>query len=125
MAWKFNGEHSVSRQIADRLRLEILNGKYSPGEQFPTVRGLALEAAVNPNTIQKVMALLEEEGLVSSASTSGRFVTEDLSLLEEKRRELQEDFLKVNIMEAKALGISKEQMLCFISNYYDKKEEKA
>ncbi|MBQ8912376.1 MAG: GntR family transcriptional regulator, partial [Clostridia bacterium] len=44
MAWKFSGELSVSRQIVDRLRSDILNGKYPPGGQFPTVRSLALEA---------------------------------------------------------------------------------
>lgn len=123
MAWKFSGELSVSKQIADRLRSDILNGKYPPGGQFPTVRSLALEASVNPNTMQKAMALLEEEGLVCSHSTTGRFVTEDLALLEEQRRALQELFLKGALKEAKALGITGEQMKNFIDQHYKEQEE--
>ena len=123
MAWKFSGEFSVSKQIADRLRADILNGVYAPGSQFPTVRSLALEAAVNPNTVQKAMTLLESEGLLSSTSTAGRFVTEDRSLLLEKHKELQECFLKETLSKAKELNISKEQMIRFINEQYGQKED--
>ena len=61
--WKFNSREAVFVQIASRLRGEILRGKYQPDQQIPPVRQLAFEAAVNPNTMQKALTVLEEEGL--------------------------------------------------------------
>lgn len=119
MAWKLNSDLPVSQQLFLKLQTDILNGVYPPGSQFPPVRKLAMDASVNPNTMQKVMGLLETEGLLCCHSTAGRFVTEDAQLLALKRREMQEAFLKKAISDAKALGIDKEQLLRFADDYFD------
>ena len=87
MTWQFRGHSPVYRQIVRHIRADILNGCYQPDEQIPPVRQLAMEAGVNPNTMQRALAQLEAEGLVYTERTTGRFVTEDTALLEQLRDE--------------------------------------
>ena len=114
MAWQFNGREAVFLQIADRLRWEILGGTYSPDEQFPSVRQLAAEAAVNPNTMQKALTHLEEEGLLYTHGTVGRFVTEDPSILARTREQLRREAVRSWLGEAAALGISRDELIHYI-----------
>ena len=81
MAWKFDPGVSLSEQITDKIRQDIIAGVYPAGSPFPTVRQLAFEASVNPNTIQKSLTALENEGLLITLSTQGRIVTEDEDLI--------------------------------------------
>ena len=77
LAWKFKDGIPLTVQISDRIRQDILRGEYRAGEAFPTVRQLAAEASVNPNTVQKALVILENEGLLVTLGTAGRTVTED------------------------------------------------
>lgn len=88
MAWSFSPHRPVYYQVAERIRQSILSGEYSSGEQIPSVRQLALDAAVNPNTIQHAFSELEDQGLIVSRGTTGRFVTEDISAID-RCRELE------------------------------------
>ena len=92
MAWSFSPHRPVYYQVAERIRQSILSGEYAPGEQIPSVRQLALEAAVNPNTIQHAFSELEDQGLIVSRGTTGRFVTEDISVID-RCRELEAKIL--------------------------------
>ena len=96
MAWSFSPHRPVYCQVAERIRQSILTGEYASGEQIPSVRQLALEAAVNPNTIQHAFSELEDQGLIEARGTTGRFVTEKVSVIDECRRieaeRLVEDF---------------------------------
>lgn len=114
MTWKFDPKLPLTLQIQHKLRQDILTGKYAPGEQFPTVRQLAYEASVNPNTMQKALSALEGEGLLVSRGTVGRFVTEDAAVLEEARKQLQNDYMTHVLAQARELGISREMLLTFI-----------
>lgn len=88
MAWRFDPDRSVYLQVAEQLRKWVIIGKYGPGEQIPSVRQLALDAAVNPNTIQHAFSQLESEGIIESKGTLGRFVTEDpLKIAEAGKKE--------------------------------------
>lgn len=113
MAWKFDNKLPVSNQIANRIRLDILNGKYSAGAQLPSVRSLACEAGVNPNTVQKALSLLELEGIVESRGTIGRFVSCDTKALEKSLKILQRDFLEQVFAQAKELRITREDIINF------------
>jgi GntR family transcriptional regulator len=62
------------RQIQDQIRFGIASGQLSPGEQLPTVRALAVDLAVNPNTVIKAYSQLELEGLVTSEQGTGTFI---------------------------------------------------
>ena len=92
MAWSFSPHRPVYYQVAERIRQSILSGEYAPGEQIPSVRQLALEAAVNPNTIQHAFSELEDQGLIVSRGTTGRFVTEDIAVID-RCRELEAKIL--------------------------------
>ena len=69
MAWSFSEGKAVYLQIAERITVSILSGKYLPSEQLPSVRQLALEAAVNPNTVQHAFCELEDDGIIVSKGT--------------------------------------------------------
>ena len=121
MAWTFNATEAIFIQIADRLRQEILFGKYRPDDHFPPVRQLAFEASVNPNTMQKALAHLEEEGLLYTKGTAGRFVTCDTLLLESSREKVRRDTVKNWLKQADALGISTDELIDYINHI--KKED--
>ena len=114
MSWQFNRTEAVFVQIARRLQNDILGGKYPPDSQFPSVRQLAAEAAVNPNTMQKALSLLEQEGLLYSQGTVGRFVTTDTAVLESAKESMRREVVQNLVAEAKALGISKSELLKYI-----------
>ena len=114
MAWQFNQHEPVFLQIANRLRGDILCGKYSPDEQFPSVRQLAAEASVNPNTMQKALAYLEDEGILYSKGTVGRFVTVDDEILFSSKEKMRRDLVKKMLCEARAIGMNPEELLKYL-----------
>lgn len=111
MAWTFTSRAPVYLQIVSRLRADILSGVYSPDQQIPSVRQLAFEAGVNPNTMQKAFALLEAEQLFVTRGTVGRFITTDTDVLENARRILRRETITRLIEEAGAVGISPEELI--------------
>lgn len=119
MAWSFDNKSPVSFQIANILRLSIVNGKYKAGEQFPTVRQLAYDASVNPNTMQRALSILEADGLLITKSTSGRFVTEDVSVIESTLADLQREYLDKVVSEGLELGITKDKFIKYIEERND------
>ena len=85
MNWKFTGERPVYQQIVATIRAAILTGEYPPGMKVPSVRDLAAQAQVNPNTMQRALTELEREGLLVGGGTSGRTVTSQEEVLSAAR----------------------------------------
>lgn len=114
MAWSFNEHTPVYVQIAERLRNEIIRGKYASGEQIPPVRQLAVKAAVNPNTMQRAFGELESQGLICAKGTQGCFVTDDEEILATAKqtaaRQLVSDFLE----SARYMSIDRHQLIKMI-----------
>lgn len=106
MPWEFNSNEPIYLQLVKEMELNIVNGTYPPGSQLPGVRSLALEAAVNPNTMQRAMQELERLELVHAQRTSGRFVTEDLEKIERIKMQLAEEQVAEFLNGMKKLGIS-------------------
>lgn len=121
MAWKFDSDKAVYLQVADRLRKWVINGRYGPGEQIPTVRQLALDAAVNPNTIQHAFSELEREGLIESRGTLGRFVTEDSARIAEAGRKEARELVLAFVDEIIELSISEEEANKLIKEAFDER----
>ena len=84
MAWNLDSDRPIYAQLLERIQLQIVSGIYAPGDKLPSVRDLAAEASVNPNTMQKAFAELERSGLIETKRTSGRFVTEDKNMITQK-----------------------------------------
>jgi len=122
LAWKFNSQVPVSLQIVGKLRSDIITGKYKPGEQFPTVRQLAYDAGVNPNTMQKALTLLEGEGLVITNSTNGRSVTDDEAVLDEARDKALRSFTENIVKEAKNMSLNMNELIKSIEKGWEENE---
>lgn len=88
MPWTLNSERPIYAQIVEKIQMDIISGIYAPGDRLPSVRELAAEAAVNPNTMQKALTELERTELVYSVRTSGRFITEDTALITQVKEDL-------------------------------------
>ena len=115
MPWEFNSKEPVFVQIVDKIRADIINGTYPPGSQIPPVRQLAAEAAVNPNTMQRALGELEHEGLLESRGTVGRFVTENLAVIQKTNDTTKNEVLTKLVEEAEALGISDGEIIAFVT----------
>ena len=111
MKWDFKSGEPIYQQIMRVLRTQIASGEYPPGCRFPAVRELALEAGVNPNTMQRALAELEREGLLETVRTTGKFVTEDQELISRTRSDLAADSIRALIGSLKNLGLTEEQIL--------------
>lgn len=109
MAWEFIADRPIYAQIVERIQLRILSGQYPPGSWLPSVRDLAAEAAVNPNTMQKAFAELERNGLIVTLRTSGRMVTEDATLLQEIKAGLAREKMDIFFTGMKELGYTERQ----------------
>lgn len=114
MAWSFSQNSPVYFQIAERITKWVLSGDYQPGEQLPSVRQLALEAAVNPNTVQHAFSELENDGIIVSKGTVGRYVTEDVEVIELCRRRMLLRTVKEFTQNLTQLSVSKEQIISMI-----------
>lgn len=116
MDWQFDGNLPIYTQIVYKYRLSIASGELKPGEKLAAVRDIAFQAGVNPNTMQRAFQELERFGLVYTQRSSGRFVTEDMSVISETREKLAEEFVGRFMKSMSGLGISKEQIVEMIRN---------
>jgi len=96
----------IYEQIVEKFKLLILKGILQKDEQMPSVRSLAVELAINPNTIQKAYMELERQGYIYTIKGRGNFVAENENLLDERREELK---MRMFILykEGKELGMTK------------------
>ena len=111
MPWNLTSDRPIFMQIIEIIQLEIISGKYRPGDKLPSVRDLASEAAVNPNTMQKALSGLERSGLVYSQRTSGRFITEDVKMIEELKSSLAKEKIHEFLENMQKLGFQKEETI--------------
>ena len=88
MSWNLDSSRPIYAQIIEKVSLDIVSGKYQPGDKLPSVRDLAAQAGVNPNTMQRAFVELEKSGLVTTQRGSGRTVTEDITMIEQVQKEI-------------------------------------
>ena len=113
MAWKLDSDRPIYTQILEVIQYQIVAGRYQPGE-LPSVRDLASEAGVNPNTMQRAFAELERNGLVMAQRTSGRVVTENMEMISEVRNKLAREQIREFIDKMKKLGFEKKEILSLL-----------
>ena len=104
MEWHFNSDAPIYAQLVEQLTLRIVTAVYPPGQRIPPVRELAVEAGVNPNTMQRALGELERLGLVFSQRTSGRFVTEDTEMIDRAKQDLASRRITEFLRAMKDLG---------------------
>ncbi len=119
MPWEFDNQRPIYTQLIEGLELRILAGAYPPGSRLPSVRDLAAEAAVNPNTMQRALTELERSELINTQRTSGRFVTEDAERIRSLRKEIAQEKLEHFLSEMRRLGVTRPEL----QEYWKSKEE--
>lgn len=117
MEWTFNEETPIYLQIVEQIKTQIATGKLKAGDKIPSVRELAVEAGVNPNTMQKALTELERIGLLYSARTSGRFVAEDKQRTDSVHEELVEQYMKTFTENMSRVGYSPKEAEKMYSEY--------
>ena len=110
MEWNFKNGIPIYAQIVDEMTMRIASGQYPPGGKLPSVRDLALEAGVNPNTMQRALAELERRELVHSERTSGRFVTEEEEILNTLHEDLAKRYFEEFADKLHKIGMSGEDI---------------
>ena len=111
MSWIIDNNRPVYIQLVEQLRMKIISGEIELDSKLDSVRSLAADAMVNPNTMQKALAELEREGFVYSKRTSGRFVTDNKELIEKERKNLVKDNVKKTLDTLINLGYTNEEIL--------------
>ena len=122
MDWNFNNDMPIYTQLVDKIKLSIVSGQLTPGEKLSTVRDLAAEAKVNPNTMQRAFQELEREGLVFSQRSSGRYVTEDVEIIMEAKKAMARQYVQSFMKSMEQLGYTGEEILRLLEE--GEKEEK-
>lgn len=117
MSWDFNSTTPIYVQIIEHIKLSIAVGEYKAGEKLLSVRELASEAEVNPNTMQKALSELERDGLLFTQRTAGRFVTEDGEAIANLREQLAEEHLDMFLKKMKNLGYTPEEALAMLKKH--------
>jgi len=109
LKWNFSNDRSIAAQIVETIQTGILAGAYPLGSALPSVRALALEAGVNPNTMQKALAELEAQELLYTQRTSGRTVTTDERLIMELKERRADEYIRHYFEGMRSLGIEHER----------------
>ncbi len=116
MTWHFQNDTPIYAQLIHQITQRIVAGAYQLGEKLPSVRDLASEAGVNPNTMQRALTELERGGLVYSQRTTGRFVTEDQEMIEAAKETLAREQVKSFLIVMTGLGYGVPEIVALLQN---------
>lgn len=114
MNWTFESDRPIYLQLQEQITRMIVSGAYPAGSKLPPVRDMAADASVNPNTLQKALSELERVGLVYTQRTSGRYVTEDVNMITEAKKELAGEQIELFLKKMAGIGYTGEETLALI-----------
>lgn len=124
MSWEFDSNRPIYLQLMEQLKINIITGVYPPGSKIPSVRDLAMETGVNPNTMQRALTELERENLLYSQRTNGRFVTEDEKMIKALQQDLAQQQVKEFISNMKTIGLKRQEIIDLLANLLQEGEIK-
>lgn len=110
MSYTFDNERPIYIQLVEMLKTEIVSGRIQSGARLPSVRELASQVRVNPNTLQKALLQLESEGLIYTERTNGKFVTEDEGRIAEERIRLARAQTEMFLKSMAQLGVTEHEV---------------
>ena len=124
MRWEFHNDAPIYAQLMERIERMIVSGALSPGEKLPAVRVFAMEAGVNPNTMQKALTELERKGLIFSQRTAGHFVTEQAEQISKARMQLATDQTVRYLRDMSELGYTHAQVAQVLQKHVSQEKQK-
>lgn len=116
----FNPSTPIYLQLSERIRHQIIRGELGSGDKLPSVRDLAIESGVNPNTVQRTYRELEESGIVEKKRGQGTFVTSDQAVLQKMREALKERHISGFVQEMKEMGYTETEMIDGLEQFFEK-----
>lgn len=116
MAWQMSSDRPIYTQLYDKILIRIVCGIYKAGNRLPSVRELAAEANVNPNTMQRAFTELEHSGLIVTQRNSGRVVTEDQLKIENARHQLALTQINTFFANMRELGYNDQEIMALIQS---------
>lgn len=120
----FESTKPIYLQIMDLIKKEIATGKLPPGGQMASVRELAMQYQVNPNTVQRALSELEREGLVKSDRTVGRFINDQSEMVESLKDQMIEEVIGEFVKKVRELNIEEKAICSLIERYLSREERK-
>ena len=114
MKFNFDNNIPIYIQLVDQLKIYIISGNIKPGERLPSVRDLALQTKVNPNTMQKALVELEELKLVYTERTNGKFVTNDQKLIDKYKKQYADELSNKYFSSMKSIGFDKNNTINYL-----------
>lgn len=116
MPWELKSDRPIYTQLIEQIELMIFSGVYPLGGKLPSVRDMAQEAAVNPNTMQRALVKLEEDGLIITHRTSGRTITEDASMIQRAKTKLAQAHISEFLEKMQLMGFEQKEILTIIDS---------
>ena len=116
MNFEFDNNIPIYIQLVEQLKKYIISGKLIPGERLSSVRDFALQTKVNPNTMQKALAELEELKLIYTERTNGKFVTTDKKLIDKYKKEYAEELSNIYFLNMESMGFNKNETIEYLKN---------
>ena len=115
MPWDLKSDRPIYIQLIEEIELKIFSGEYPPGSKLPSVRDIAQEASVNPNTMQRALSKLLEDGLVITHRTSGRTITEDVEMIKQAKNRLALQQITEFLDKMQLMGFEKKETLALLN----------
>lgn len=123
MSWELKSDRPIYSQLVEQIQLMVVSGIFPAGAKLPSVRELAADASVNPNTMQRALSQLESDGLLYTQRTSGRFVTEDVQKIMNIKNNLAVNFIHQLMNKMTQLGYDRQQTLSLLNQYMKEEEQ--
>ena len=123
MSWEFQDHLPIYAQLMDTLKRRIVTGRYLPGEKLPSVRELAAEAGINPNTVQRAFSELEREGLIYTQRATGKYVTENEADIKSAREDLARTQVADFLRAMQSLGFSVGDVIVLLQSFNESEEK--
>ncbi|MCM3215253.1 GntR family transcriptional regulator [Niallia taxi] len=123
MSDDFKASRPIYMQIVDKIMQQIARQELKEGQKLPSVREMAIESGVNPNTIQRTYSELERMHIVETKRGQGTFITDKREVLEEVKKKLQFDIVDRFIANMKELGMSEEELIAELTQHLNRRKE--
>lgn len=123
MSWELKSDRPIYMQLIEQIEWMIVAGAYPAGSKLPSVRDMAQEASVNPNTMQRALAELEGAGLIITHRTSGRSITEDANMIEKAKNRLAQEQVEDFLQKMKKLNFNKQELLNLVAKKIEEVEK--
>ncbi len=114
MNFEFDNNLPIYIQLVEQLKIYIISGRIKPGDRLPSVRDLALQSKVNPNTMQKALTELEDLGLIYTERTNGKFVTTDKKLIDKYQKEYAKELSNRYFLSMNNIGYNNKEAIEYL-----------